>query len=94
MPMTGLQGAEGAMLSREMLNFAAASQLLPPRRVGATPGELGGLSRCTRLVLRLDRVLADEAPSLLWPLGSAVALFEVWAEPVQEMQVRFGQAHE
>lgn len=42
----------------------------------------GDLSRLTRLVLRLDRVLADEG-SAHKPPGSAVALFEVWAEPIQ-----------
>jgi len=45
-------------------------------------GESGGLSRITRLVLRLDRVLTDDTSALKAP-GSAVALFEVCPEPLK-----------
>jgi type II secretory pathway pseudopilin PulG len=53
--------------------------------VGTQPGQPGGLSRLTRLVLRLDRVLLDD-DSPLQPAGAAVALFEVLPETF-ELQV-------
>lgn len=49
----------------------------------AVQGARTSLSRSTRLVLRLDRVLADDS-SMMRPPGSAVVLFEVWAEPVTQ----------
>jgi hypothetical protein len=39
------------------------------------------LSKLTRLVVRLDRVLIDDT-SALKPAGSAVVLFEVWPEQI------------
>lgn len=49
--------------------------------VMADPASMG-LSRLTRLLVRLDRVLTDET-SALRPAGSAVALFEICAEPLK-----------
>lgn len=59
-----------------LLSSAAAA-------VAAHPGEAGGLSGYTRLVLRLDRVLIAGEGSAGKAASSAVALFEVSAEPFQ-----------
>lgn len=53
-------------------------------------GEPGGLTRITRLVLRLDRVVTDDTSALKAP-GSAVALFEVCPEPLK-LQVSVDKA--
>lgn len=63
----------------------ASPSVNPGLTVGRQPGQLGGLSRLTRLVLRLDRVLVD-GESAMKPAGAAVALFEVLPEPF-ELQV-------
>lgn len=70
-------------IQQQLLAAAVGHVLGEPFSSGLAPLGLGGL---TRLVLRLDRVLTDET-SALRPAGSAVALFEVCAEPIR-WQVR------
>eukprot|EP00775_Hariotina_reticulata_P007362 gene7362-7573_t len=59
------------------------AELAGPVTVGRHPREPGGLSRITRLVLRLDRVLLKEDPGGLKPSGAAVALFEVLPQDLE-----------
>jgi hypothetical protein len=66
-------------IQQQLLAAAAGHVLGDGLGTGAGPCGLGGL---TRLVLRLDRVLTD-GTSALRPAGSAVALFEVWPEPIR-----------
>jgi hypothetical protein len=73
---------DDSSIQQQLLAAAAGHMLGEPAdglSTGAGPCGLGGL---TRLVLRLDRVLTDDT-SALRPAGSAVALFEVWPEPIR-----------
>lgn len=77
--MSGLPGESS--IGQELL-AAAAGHVLGVGFDGLSTGAGCGLGGLTRLVLRLDRVLTDDT-SALRPAGSAVALFEVWPEPIR-----------
>jgi hypothetical protein len=77
----------GLAALNDMSDNVTDAELAVPITVGWHPRDPGGLSRITRLELRLDRVVLKEEGGME-PSGAAVALFEVLP---QDLEVRTHQ---